>query len=76
MVLYDQEQNPQDKEKGKEQGKQLTPLLVTFKKSIKDGNQAVLKAQYQTLLNKWNTSEKIVHDESIVAYGNMKNTWY
>jgi high-affinity iron transporter len=72
VVLYDQEQNPQDKEKGKEQVKQLTPLLVTFKKSIKDGNQAVLKAQYQTLLNKWNTSEKIVHDESIVAYGNIE----
>jgi high-affinity iron transporter len=72
VVLYDQEQNPQDKEKGKEQVKQLTPLLVTFKKSIKDGNQAVLKAQYQTLLNKWNASEKIVHDESIVAYGNIE----
>lgn len=72
VVLYDQEQNPQDKEKGKEQVKQLTPLLVTFKKSIKDGNQAFLEAQYQTLLNKWNTSEKIVHDESIVAYGNIE----
>jgi high-affinity iron transporter len=43
-----------------------------LKQSIEDGNQSVLKAQYQTLLNKWNASEKTVHDESIVAYGNIE----
>ncbi|MBV7506346.1 FTR1 family iron permease [Bacillus sp. sid0103] len=72
VVLYDQEQNPQDKEKGKEQVKQLLPLIATFTKSIEDGNQAVLKTQYQNLLNKWNASEKIVHDESIAAYGSIE----
>ena len=72
VVLYDQEQNPPDKEKGKEQVKQLKPLIATLKQSIEDGNQSVLKAQYQTLLNKWNASEKTVHDESIVAYGNIE----
>lgn len=72
LVLYDQEQNPQDKEKGKEQVKQLMPQIATFRKSIEDGNQTVLKAQYQTLLNKWNASEKIVHDESIAAYGSIE----
>jgi high-affinity iron transporter len=72
VVLYDQEQNPPDKEKGKEQVKQLEPLIATLKQSIEDGNQSVLKAQYQTLLNKWNASEKTVHDESIVAYGNIE----
>lgn len=72
VVLYDQEQNPQDKEKGKEQVKQMTPLIAALKKSIEDGNQAVLKTQYQTLLNKWNSSEKIVHDESIATYGSVE----
>lgn len=72
VVLYDQEQNPQDKEKGKEQVKQMTPLISALKKSIEDGNQAVLKTQYQTLLNKWNSSEKIVHDESIATYGSVE----
>ncbi|MEH7084033.1 FTR1 family protein [Neobacillus drentensis] len=72
VVLYDQEQNPQDKEKGKEQVKQMIPLIATFKKSIEDENQAVLKTQYQSLLNKWNASEKIVHDESIVTYGSIE----
>ena len=72
VVLYDQEQNPQDKEKGKEQVKQMIPLIATFKKSIEDGNQTVLKTQYQTLLNKWNASEKIVHDESIATYGSIE----
>ncbi|WP_144552825.1 FTR1 family protein [Bacillus sp. X1(2014)] len=72
VVLYDQEQNPQDKEKGKEQVKQMMPLIATFKKSIEDENQAVLKTQYQSLLNKWNASEKIVHDESIVTYGSVE----
>jgi high-affinity iron transporter len=43
-----------------------------LKQSIEDGNQSVLKSQYQTLLNKWNASEKTVHDESIVAYGNIE----
>ncbi|WHY68034.1 FTR1 family protein [Neobacillus sp. SuZ13] len=72
VVLYDQEQNPQDKKKGKEQVKQMIPLIATFKKSIEDGNQTVLKTQYQTLLNKWNASEKIVHDESIATYGSIE----
>jgi high-affinity iron transporter len=72
VVLYDQEQNPQDKEKGKEQVKQLTPLIDGLAKSIEDGNQAGLKTQYQNLLNKWNASEKIVHDESLAAYGNIE----
>ncbi|PFP24498.1 hypothetical protein COJ96_20800 [Bacillus sp. AFS073361] len=72
VVLYDQEQNPQDKEKGKEQVKQMTPLISALKKSIEDGNQAVLKTQYETLLNKWNSSEKIVHDESIATYGSIE----
>ncbi|MFP5112272.1 FTR1 family iron permease [Bacillaceae bacterium C204] len=72
LVLYDKEQNPQDKEKGKEQVKQLVPQIATFRKSIEDGNQTVLKVQYQTLLNKWNASEKIVHDESIAAYGSIE----
>ncbi|NHC39839.1 FTR1 family iron permease [Bacillus sp. MM2020_1] len=72
VVLYDQEQNPQDKEKGKEQVKQLVPLISTLKQSIEEGNQDVLKVQYQTLLNKWNASEKIVHDESIATYGNIE----
>ncbi|MEH7127923.1 FTR1 family protein [Neobacillus drentensis] len=72
MVLYDQEQNPQDKEKGKEQVKQMIPLIATFQKAIEDENQAALKTQYQSLLNKWNASEKIVHDESIVTYGSIE----
>ncbi|MEH7075581.1 FTR1 family iron permease [Neobacillus drentensis] len=72
VVLYDQEQNPQDKEKGKEQVKQMTPHIATLKNSIEDGNQTGLKAQYQALLNQWNASEKIVHDESITAYGSIE----
>ena len=72
VVLYDQEQNPQDKEKGKEQVKKMTPLIVALSKSVEDGNQAVLKAQYQKLLNQWNASEKVVHDESIAAYGSIE----
>lgn len=72
VVLYDQEQNPQDKEKGKEQVKQMKPFIAALSKSIEDGNQAGLKAQYQTLLTKWNASEKIVHDESISTYGNIE----
>ena len=72
VVLYDQEQNPQDKEKGKEQVKQMIPHIAAFKKSIEDENQAGLKTQYQSLLNKWNASEKIVHDESIVTYGSIE----
>lgn len=50
----------------------MIPLIATFKKSIEDGNQTVLKTQYQTLLNKWNASEKIVHDESIATYGSIE----
>ncbi|MFL6555742.1 MAG: hypothetical protein ACJ8MO_06475, partial [Bacillus sp. (in: firmicutes)] len=72
VVLYDQEQNPPDKEKGKEQVKQMTPLIAALTKSVEDRNQGVLKAQYQTLLNQWNASEKTVHDESIAAYGSIE----
>ncbi|MFL6517069.1 MAG: FTR1 family protein [Bacillus sp. (in: firmicutes)] len=72
VVLYDQEQNPEDKEKGKEQVKQMIPLIAALTKSIEDGNQAVLKVQYQTLLNQWNASEKTVHDESIATYGSIE----
>jgi high-affinity iron transporter len=72
VVLYDQEQNPQDKEKGKEQVKQMTPFIAALTKSIDEGNQAGLKARYQTLLNEWNASEKIVHDESLATYGSIE----
>ncbi|MEH7335383.1 FTR1 family protein [Neobacillus drentensis] len=72
VVLYDQEQNPEDKAKGKEQVKQLLTITAKLKESIKGGNPLTLKAEYQSLLNQWNASEKIVHDESIVTYGNIE----
>ncbi|WML57491.1 FTR1 family protein [Neobacillus sp. PS2-9] len=72
VVLYDQEQNPQDKEKAKEQVKQLLPLISTMESSIKNGETASLKGQYQKILNQWTASEKLVHDESIAAYGNIE----
>ncbi|MDN3017611.1 FTR1 family protein [Paenibacillus sp. BSR1-1] len=72
VVLYDQEQNPEDKAKGKEQVKQMLTITAKLKESIKEGNLLTLKAEYQSLLNQWNASEKIVHDESIVTYGNIE----
>jgi high-affinity iron transporter len=72
VVLYDEEQNPQDKEKAKEQVKQLLPLISTMEGSIEKGETASLKGQYQKLLNQWTASEKLVHDESIAAYGNIE----
>ncbi|MGG1676302.1 FTR1 family protein [Neobacillus sp. NRS-1170] len=72
VVLYDQEQNPEDKAKGKEQVKQLLTITAKLKESIKEGNPLTLKAEYQSLLNQWNASEKIVHDESIATYGNIE----
>ncbi|MBO0960662.1 FTR1 family iron permease [Neobacillus sp. MM2021_6] len=72
VVQYEKEQNPTDKAKGKEQVKQLLPLINNLKASIEKGDTASLKGQYQTLLNEWTASEKIVHDESIAAYGNIE----
>lgn len=72
VVLYDQEQNPEDKAKGKEQVKQMLTVTAKFKQSIAAGNQTALKAEYQTLLYQWNVSEKVVHDESIATYGNIE----
>jgi high-affinity iron transporter len=72
VVLYDQEQNPQDKEKAKEQVKQLLPLISTMESSIEKGETVSLKGQYQKILNQWTASEKLVHDESIAAYGNIE----
>ncbi|EKN70009.1 hypothetical protein BABA_07331 [Neobacillus bataviensis LMG 21833] len=72
VVQYEQEQNPADKAKGKEQVKKLLPLINNLKASIEKGDTTSLKGQYQTLLNEWTASEKIVHDESIAAYGNIE----
>ncbi|WP_160723912.1 FTR1 family iron permease [Bacillus sp. USDA818B3_A] len=72
LVQYDQEQNPQDNEKGKEKVKQLLPLIASMKESIEKGDTAQLKAQYQKIMNGWTASEKIVHDESIASYGNIE----
>ncbi|MBM7650679.1 FTR1 family iron permease [Neobacillus cucumis] len=73
VVQYDEEQNPQDKEKGKEKVKQLLPIITLMEDSVKKGDTAQLKSQYQQLTNEWNTtSEKVVHDESIGAYGNIE----
>lgn len=72
VVLYDQEQNPQDKVKAKEQVKQLLPLISTMESSIESGETTSLKVQYQKILNQWTASEKLVHDESIAAYGNIE----
>ncbi|PLS05781.1 FTR1 family iron permease [Neobacillus cucumis] len=72
VVQYDQEQNPQDKEKGKEKVKQLLPLINAMKESIEEGETTQLKVQYQKLMNGWTASEKVVHDESIASYGNIE----
>ncbi|WP_286231025.1 FTR1 family iron permease [Neobacillus mesonae] len=72
VVLYDQEQNPVDKEKAKEKVKQLLPLIANFKDALAEGDRAVFKARYQAIMNQWTASEKVVHDESIAAYGNIE----
>jgi high-affinity iron transporter len=72
VVQYDEERNPKDKEKGKEQVKQLLPVITVMEKSIENGDTAPLKIQYQKLMNGWTASEKAVHDESISAYGNIE----
>lgn len=72
VVLYDQEQNPKDKMKGKEQVKQLLPLINNFKSAIMAENLTGITAKYQALLNQWNASEITVHDESIASYGNIE----
>jgi len=72
VVQYDEERNPKDKEKGKEQVKQLLPVITVMEKSIENGDTAPLKLQYQKLMNGWTASEKAVHDESISAYGNIE----
>ncbi|WP_066393510.1 FTR1 family iron permease [Neobacillus mesonae] len=72
VVLYDQEQNPVDKEKAKEKVNQLLPLIANFKDALAEGDRAVLKARYQAIMNQWTASEKVVHDESIAAYGNIE----
>ncbi|WP_342041953.1 FTR1 family iron permease [Bacillus sp. OTU2372] len=72
VVQYDEEQNPKDKEKAKEQIKQLLPLITVMEDSIEKGDTASLNLQYQKLMNGWTASEKAVHDESIAAYGNIE----
>ncbi|MCD4838361.1 MULTISPECIES: FTR1 family protein [Neobacillus] len=72
LVLYDQEQNPVDKNAAKEQVKQLLPLIDRLKDSLADGDPMVLKSRYQAIMNQWTASEKAVHDESIVAYGQIE----
>ena len=72
LVKYDTEQHPVDRTKQTVQIKKLLPLLENLKGSILDGNVANIKIQYQTLMDQWNASEKIVHDESIASYGNIE----
>lgn len=72
VVKYDQEQNPVDKAKEKEKVKEMLPLIEKFQQSIAQGNLNGLNAQYQSLMNEWTASEKIVHDSSIATYGNIE----
>ncbi|WP_040206209.1 FTR1 family iron permease [Neobacillus jeddahensis] len=72
VVLYDQEQNPPDKAKGKEQVRQILPLINNLKTSVETEKYSAIQAQYQAMLNQWNAAEKAVHDESIAAYGNIE----
>lgn len=72
LVKYDTEQHPVDRTKQTVKVKQLLPLLENLNGSILDGNVANIKIQYQTLMDQWNASEKIVHDESITSYGNIE----
>ncbi|MEH7110487.1 FTR1 family protein [Bacillus sp. JJ1764] len=70
VVQYDEEQNPADKNKDKV--KQIQPLIEKLNAVIDAGDQAKIKLQYQALLNQWSASEKVVHDTSIAAYGNIE----
>ncbi|MEH7180017.1 FTR1 family protein [Neobacillus vireti] len=72
LVKYDTEQNPVDRTKQTVKIKKLLPLLENLNGAILDGNIANIKIQYQTLMDQWNVSEKIVHDESIASYGNIE----
>lgn len=72
VVQYEKEQNPSDKGKGKEKVTQLVPLIYHMKEAINEKDQTVVMAQYQDILTQWNMSEKAVHDESIVTYGNIE----
>ncbi|MDQ0973425.1 high-affinity iron transporter [Neobacillus niacini] len=72
LVKYDTEQNPVDRTKQTVQVEKLLPLLEKLKESILDGDAANIKIQYQTLMDQWNASEKIVHDASIASYGNIE----
>jgi high-affinity iron transporter len=72
LVKYDTEQHPVDRTKQTAKVKKLLPLLENLKGSILDGIVANIKIEYQTLMDQWNASEKIVHDESIASYGNIE----
>ncbi|WP_419954144.1 FTR1 family iron permease [Neobacillus niacini] len=72
LVKYDAEQNPVDRTKQTVKVKKMLPLLENLKAAILDGNVADIKIQYQNLMDQWNASEKIVHDESIASYGNIE----
>ena len=72
LVKYDKEQNPVDRTNQTVHVKKLLPLLENLKGSILDGNVANIKIHYQTLMDQWNATEKIVHDESIASYGNIE----
>ncbi|MCL6573431.1 MAG: FTR1 family iron permease [Bacillus sp. (in: Bacteria)] len=72
LVQYDQEQNPQDKAKGKEQVMRLLPLINHFTEAIEKETPALLPAEYKTLQKQWIASEKAVHEESIALYGNIE----
>ncbi|MCM3569190.1 FTR1 family protein [Neobacillus mesonae] len=72
VVLYDEAQNPVNKEKAKEKVNQLLPLIENLKKSLAEGDTSALKGRYQAIMNQWTASEKVVHDESIAAYGNIE----
>ncbi|WP_048827755.1 FTR1 family iron permease [Bacillus sp. B-jedd] len=74
VVQYDKEMNPADKAKTREQVKQLLPLIQDFKASIENKNEVGLKADYRALLSQWTAAEKLVHDESITAYGNIERS--
>jgi high-affinity iron transporter len=72
LVKYDKEQNPVDRTNQTVHVKKLLPLLENLKGSILDGNVANIMIHYQTLMDQWNATEKIVHDESIASYGNIE----
>lgn len=74
LVHYDQEQNPQDKAKGKEQVIRLLPLINHFTEAIEKETPAGLQAEYKTLQKQWTASEKTVHDESIALYGSIEKS--